>query len=686
MLSTSSLLVLLPFIAGIRAANDWSVPCITGSCSYDLPTNGTASGTVTIWGATDAISDITTAAGWEILDCDSAAQSQTIRLVCTSANTTNCEHLYSSNGAVNKVVRLPETCGASAFARVALAYTPADQTLPSDIAARVVRRDGSQPVVRALQLDTNFLAVDYSQTGAINIALQAANTPGATSATPLNVVPPSRRSSRLSQRTLQGFVQNSIRALELDTNPVDINQNFTLTPLNFDKNIQLFNQSIDCSPVNAEVSANLDGNANAVATVGVAVSGTLVPPKFTDFAITTTLNGSIGGTLNLNAAASGSVDTGNITLINLPLAGIDFPGVLTIGPTFEVNVGLTSSLDLDLDLKVGINLNVDNAQIVFPPPQNTVESAFSIGDTPLTISASPNVQATGDVTVHLIPSLNFGISALDVATAQVFAAIDTSATLSLNLDGSLDASTTLFTGDDSSQSTTTMMDDSTTTTTSMMDDSTTTSTTMMDDSTTTSSTMMDDSTTSTMMDDSRTTSSTMMDDATRTSSMMDDATRTSTMMDDSTSTTTSMASRTTSMMDDGRRKKRDVSTAFSGSVELDAGIAVSVGAQGNLFNLFSDSADDTLFNKNFVIFKKNFGSGSSRRRSLLSWLGGGDNEANPRRAFGRRSLLSWREPTPAPRAVAIERRAGLSCPAAGLGSVASLVDQTVDASDITADA
>ena len=58
------------------------------------------------WGS--AISDITTAAGWEILGCDQNAMEQDIRLVCTSSAAA-CDHLYSSGGAEGKIVRLPES-------------------------------------------------------------------------------------------------------------------------------------------------------------------------------------------------------------------------------------------------------------------------------------------------------------------------------------------------------------------------------------------------------------------------------------------------------------------------------------------------------------------------------------------------------------------------------------------------
>lgn len=67
------------------------------------------------WGSSDAISDITAAAGWIILGCDNDALAQDIRLVCDSehANSAHCSHLYRSVGAVGKIVRLPESVRSS---------------------------------------------------------------------------------------------------------------------------------------------------------------------------------------------------------------------------------------------------------------------------------------------------------------------------------------------------------------------------------------------------------------------------------------------------------------------------------------------------------------------------------------------------------------------------------------------
>ncbi|KAJ7236637.1 hypothetical protein C8J57DRAFT_1569314, partial [Mycena rebaudengoi] len=80
------------------------------------------------WGAQTAISDITSAAGWEIIGCSPTALAQDIRLMCTG-DKSQCQHLYSGHGAVDTLVRLPESMSRP-FARVAKAWVPKDQSLP----------------------------------------------------------------------------------------------------------------------------------------------------------------------------------------------------------------------------------------------------------------------------------------------------------------------------------------------------------------------------------------------------------------------------------------------------------------------------------------------------------------------------------------------------------------------------
>jgi len=101
-------------------------------------------------GTSSTVSDITPASGWTISGCDAnSPDAQTIRLTCdpSGANAANCAHILSSNP-LNKVVRLPDSCGAGPFARVA-AWSNS-----------TAKRDGA--VVQTCSFDYNFTQVPAS--------------------------------------------------------------------------------------------------------------------------------------------------------------------------------------------------------------------------------------------------------------------------------------------------------------------------------------------------------------------------------------------------------------------------------------------------------------------------------------------------------------------------------------------
>ncbi|TFK33758.1 hypothetical protein BDQ12DRAFT_614698 [Crucibulum laeve] len=431
-----SAFVLVMLVTAVRAANDWSTPCLSGVCSYDLPASASsASGTLKIWGSADAISDITPAAGWEILGCNPDTLSQDIRLVCKDDETSaaDCAHLYQNSGADGKIVRLPENCGKNAFARVAKSWVPDDQSIPANISSSIVRRDGTQPQVKALTIDTNFAAVDTSKTGNVNFAIRAANVPGANG--DLVTSPPAGQQRRYTPRGFSDFIGDAVNNIK-GLNDFDVNKNTTLSPFDIDKTFNLVDQKLSCPPLAAGLKVDVDAKAHALASIGVAASGTIVPPKIDDFAIVSTLSADLSGSIDMVADVSATLDSGKILLFEVGVPGLDFPGVLTIGPSFQINAEAKATLDLAVDLNVGVDYHIENAQLVFPPRSGDKTSGtFTVQDTPLKLSLSPSVKATGTLEAHLIPSLNLGISALDnVVNVGVFLELDASATMTLSLE------------------------------------------------------------------------------------------------------------------------------------------------------------------------------------------------------------------------------------------------------------
>jgi hypothetical protein len=92
-------------------------------------------------------------------------------------------------------------------------------------------------------------------------------------------------------------------------NDFNVSKSTTLQPLDVNKYFNLIDQEIDCSadaPVgglnssvgmNGHVTVDVDANVHAVVSLGVAASGTVVPPKVEQFGITSSKL--FGGTWNM---------------------------------------------------------------------------------------------------------------------------------------------------------------------------------------------------------------------------------------------------------------------------------------------------------------------------------------------------------------------------------------------------
>ncbi|KAK6969370.1 hypothetical protein R3P38DRAFT_3243486 [Favolaschia claudopus] len=629
---------------------------------------------------------------WQILGCDPNALSQDIRLVCMNDPddpSSNCEHLYKDIGAVNKIVRLPENCGASAFARISRSWVPDDQSIPASVRRRLVRRDGVQPVVKALALDTDFDKVEWSRTGKVNFAINAANIPG--SSTDFRIPPSRRWASRRGEREhererrfdiLKPFkdlgktidkgiykakeglgkaadkvgqvidgglkkvgeigdkVEEKVKDAVDDVkgkflpagkvagtvvkavaeNSLDSDNTFTIQPINENKHAELFNDRIDCAGVSASLQVDLDGTANAQASLRIVTAGTIVPFNVTSFKAIAGLNGEIDGKLSLNAEVTGHVDSGMSAFWRSV-----FQGILSVGPSFTLDGQISGDVDIIMDASLGMNLKVNNAQLTFPRDENSqpISSAFTIGDTPITLNADAGVSATGVITAHLIPGINLGVSAFS-KSLKVDLTVDAHASLKMNLDASVSATKTIGARQEEGEGEEPEQQDA----------------------------AVDGEDAASVDDVPVTEDDTATDDAQDTEG--DTETVGADVVGDSEGETAADTTDETSSIPDpavtSPQAASRVTTTFGGCINIDGGVTVNVGAQGDFFGLFPGGTLATLFNKDFKIFTKCFGDQAPTSKRTL--------------------------PT-----TSLEHRA-LTCPLGGSGKKQSVTNNTVKSSDI----
>ncbi|KAF7296604.1 hypothetical protein HMN09_01068000 [Mycena chlorophos] len=420
--------------------NDWFTPCLEGECYWDLPESSNTTGTMRVAGASSAISDITNAAGWTILDCDAKSFAQDIRLVCTG-NDDDCAHLFSGHGAVHTLVRLPEDCGASPFARVARSWVHSNQSLPANVAKEIARKmrrrsgTGVAPKVQGLAIDTQFDAAEPAS-GNVTVQILGTTIPGQQGN--LTITPPTN-STTPSRRGLFGFIESAFQKF----NSFDKTVTKTLTPVNIDKTVTLLSASVSCPTpvVSAGVTATAEGKVQATMSVGAVAEGTIIPPKLTDFGAFIGLDADMKGTINLKGSATGTFNTDTLTLFSAGLPGLDFPGVLSVGPTFKVSAVAGASLDIDMDATITLDYNIANAKLFFPKSTSVSSGGgFTIGDSPLSLGVAPDVSANAGINAHLIPEIDLGVSGLGgLAAATIDLKLDASASMGANVSASAGA-------------------------------------------------------------------------------------------------------------------------------------------------------------------------------------------------------------------------------------------------------
>nr|VWP02189.1 Nucleosome assembly protein 1 [Ganoderma boninense] len=425
---------LLPLAA--QAANDWSKPCF-GSCSWDV-TTGQGSGTVQLTGTQSGISDLTTAAGWTILDCDPNKADQDIRLVCHDT-TKGCSHV-TNDGAAGTIVRLPQSCASVPFALVTRHWVHQNQSIPANKRSLLIRRDGSTPKVMGTTLSTAFAKGDHASKGKVTMHLLGSSIPGA--AGNFTQTP---SAAGQSKRGLGSWIKKSLG----DLSKVSKTLNGS-APLDFEKTVPLFDQSISCPQqgkipgFSGEAKVSLDAKVTGTVHYGVAATGTVVPPKLDEFGLFVGLDMDLLGTLGLDTTLTGSISTGTIPLFTTGIPGLDFPGLFSIGPTFTVNAEGTATLDADITTDVDIDYQIKGAQLFFPPDGGKSSGAFTPGDSNVQLSVSPGVTSHGQVAAHLIPTLSFGINALaGEAKATINLEVDGDAAVDLSLSADAKKSTTV---------------------------------------------------------------------------------------------------------------------------------------------------------------------------------------------------------------------------------------------------
>jgi hypothetical protein len=276
----------------------------------------------------------------------------------------------------------------------------------------------------------------------------------------------------------------------LAVNNVNVNKQTQLQPVDVNKQFTVANAAVECGDLGTvKLNVNADVKAHADVALGVVATGTLVPPTVSAFSLTAGLNAELDGSLSFVVGATVShlffkcgADLCRIcrALPSTPARSssspsvsqdLIFPGTPNIFLSFQPSErtmqcplrwpdfhdrrsrehrrrgrrrsvcrhqlqAAERRLRVPAELRGAFFRLAHSGRLAYALPcihfALCADSAAA-----LSLSVSPNVTASGSLQAHLIPALNFGLSALGgKASATVFFQLDSSATVDLSLSGS----------------------------------------------------------------------------------------------------------------------------------------------------------------------------------------------------------------------------------------------------------
>ncbi|KAL0945992.1 hypothetical protein HGRIS_012270 [Hohenbuehelia grisea] len=413
----------------VKATHDWSNPCFNGQCSFGLRNpDGSNLGTLDIVGSPQAISDITPAAGWTILGCDPNAEEHDIRLVCTSAKPSDCEHLLRGDGPKGKIVRLPDSCGKGPFARVSGNWLHDDQSLPSEVETVVKKRGIADPQVHGLRLDTKLSEIDNERLGPVHFTIRSTTT----------VSTIHKASASPAVRRRDPFDETAA-----SSSGTSVNDFFTL----FDAFLSC--KTGDGDPVSTTLSGRFNVNSVTVAVnVTVEAQGTISPPTFTSFALNAAFDSNVNSDLSLgNTAVTGDARTNFQQYFSSDLSPIQIPGILTVTPRFIISASSLSQMRLGTIFKLGIVYPGLSGHLSFPRSAGCSSVNIAPGNTGVRYSIAanfaPKATTTNNIGYHFVPRLEFGLDAFSgQTTSTIFLNLDASASTVVQLPPSTAGSST----------------------------------------------------------------------------------------------------------------------------------------------------------------------------------------------------------------------------------------------------
>ncbi|KAJ7636644.1 hypothetical protein FB45DRAFT_741932, partial [Roridomyces roridus] len=389
-----------------------------------------------------SVSSLDLESDWVITNCDSTSdQSQSVLAYCTCPiedEDCGCGHVFIGQ-ANDTIVKLPDTCGLGPYARVVSLEPHPDQTVLS--ANHAARKRSTDPVY-SLVFDYSFTDI-AEENGPVYMRADMTDINGywneIVDSDPDSDTDPLRKrdlnfhSPRGLERRWTGSFANWLSKLNTLTKGDSISRNY-----HWSDTYTIFHQEEACP--NFQSSLDISKFASVNSMFGYYLEAKIVPPSIQQAYVYFKADAGAEAAFTITGVASASWDSGRYELINFGFPGLYYPGLLTLGPSLHLYGELSGQVSLSGTYKTSVMYNFPPLDLSFgKQDSNAGQSNFGKGVQPtnnfgtVEYGVGWNVELAGSADVHLVPSLQLGISVLggSLINGQVFVEADLFAGLSV---------------------------------------------------------------------------------------------------------------------------------------------------------------------------------------------------------------------------------------------------------------
>ncbi|KAJ6511223.1 hypothetical protein DFH09DRAFT_942072 [Mycena vulgaris] len=388
----------------------------------------------------NAVSSLDIHANWVITSCDARSDQPQVALAyCTKPGDPACSHVFIG-GAENTIVQMPKSCGLGPYARVAALAPHANQSILYAHGDHQQRKRADEPVYE-LHFDYNF-AVIPDDNGPVYMRADVTDMPDYWD----TVVdsPPERREWRqkrglpvgkpgLQKRWWGAFTKwlDKLNTVDSDNS---VSRNF-----HWRDKWNIFHAETSCPgppAYEASLDVTLKGKAKFDSRYGFYLQATIVPPTVKAAYLYVKADAAASATLTVEGMAKVSYDSSVVTFAQFGFPGLYYPGLLTIGPSLEINGYISGELSVQGTLDTSITYTMPSFNFALGKTSNDIGSTIqpSSKSQGFNMKAGYNVDMGGDIAIHIVPQVQFGVQILGgkLIDAAAFVRADMYAGLGIN--------------------------------------------------------------------------------------------------------------------------------------------------------------------------------------------------------------------------------------------------------------